>query len=362
MHGLEVIDPSTRAVIRRMTGPAGNVNAIAFAPDGKTLFSASGENGLFGEVKQWQVADGTLVRTLRGHRDTLYALAISPDGSLIATGSYDQQIKLWNTQTGAEWKTLRGHNGAVFALAFRPDGKILASASADRTVKLWDVVSGQRRDTLSQPTKEQVSVAWSSNGKRLAAAGFDNRIRVWEVSVEAKETTNPLRIARFAHEQPILRILWSSDGRTLASAAQDATVKLWDTAEMKERASLEKQTDWPSALAFIGNATLVAGRLDGTIACYDAATGAAKTAASGRPASGQGASDMLLASRVPSPRVRSFQSGSRSRSRPARNGPLARTTRGARAVPCRNASCGSPLASAAGTRSRQPDQSCGIES
>ena len=172
--------------MRQLPGHAGNVNALVFSADGKFMFAASGENGLFGEVKQWQVADGQLLRTIRGHRDTLYALALSPDGTLIATGSYDQQIKLWSVQTGEERKTLRGHNGAVFALAFRPDGQILASASADRTIKLWDVATGQRRDTLSQPTKEQVTVAWSKDGKRLAAAGFDNRLRVWEVSPEAK--------------------------------------------------------------------------------------------------------------------------------------------------------------------------------
>jgi WD40 repeat protein len=276
---VELLDPMTRAVVRQFAGHAGNVNALAFSADGKSIFAASGENGLFGEVKQWQISDGQLVRTIRGHRDTLYALAISPDGALLATGSYDQQIKLWSAQTGEERKTLRGHNGAVFALAFRPDGQILASASADRTVKLWDVATGQRRDTLSQPTKEQVTVAWSKDGKRIAAAGFDNRIRVWEVSAEAKETTNPLRIARFAHEQPILRIAWSEDGQTVASAAQDATVKLWDAREMKERLLLERQTDWPSALAFAGNTTLVAGRLDGSLACYDVQSGASKVAA-----------------------------------------------------------------------------------
>src|SRR5262245_47616930 len=161
---VELIDPTTRLVVRKLDGHKGAINGLVFSPDGATLYAASGENALEGEVRAWRVSDGTLLRTIEGHRDTIYALALSPDGKVLATGSYDQQIKLWNTETGAELKTLRGHNGAVFGLSFRPDGKILASASADRTVKLWDVASGQRRDTLVQPLKEQVAVAWSADG------------------------------------------------------------------------------------------------------------------------------------------------------------------------------------------------------
>jgi DNA-binding beta-propeller fold protein YncE len=271
-QSVELIDPTTRLVTRKLEGHKGAVTGLVFSPDGATLYAASGENALEGEVRAWRVGDGTLVRTITGHRDTIYALALSPDGKVLATGSYDQQIKLWNSETGAEIKTLRGHNGAVFGLAFRPDGKILASASADRTIKLWDVATGQRRDTLVQPLKEQVAVAWSADGKRVAAAGFDNRIRVWEVSDDAKETTNPLLIARYAHEQPISRLAWSADGQTLVTAAQDGIIKLWDGAGIKERVAISKQPEWANALAFAGD-KLFAGRLDGSIEAYALADG-----------------------------------------------------------------------------------------
>lgn len=269
---VELIDPTTRAVTRKLEGLKGAVNGLVFSPDGTTLYAASGENALEGEVRAWQVSDGKLLRTITGHRDTIYALALSPDGKTLATGSYDQQIKTWNTETGAEIKTLRGHNGAVFGLSFRPDGKILASASADRTVKLWDVETGQRRDTLVQPLKDQVAVAWSADGKRVAAAGFDNRIRVWEVSDDAKETTNPLLVARFAHEQPISRLSWAPDGKTIVTAAQDGIIKFWDGTAIKERVAISKQPEWASALTFAGD-KVFAGRLDGSIEAYALADG-----------------------------------------------------------------------------------------
>jgi mono/diheme cytochrome c family protein len=78
---VELLDPATHAVIRKLEGHKGAVNALAFSPDGATLFAAGGENSVAGEIKLWRVADGTAVRTIEGHRDTIYALALSPDGS-----------------------------------------------------------------------------------------------------------------------------------------------------------------------------------------------------------------------------------------------------------------------------------------
>ena len=267
---VELLSFETRAPLRTLSGHRGNVNALVFSAEGKYLFAAAGESGLFGEVRQWNVADGKLVRAFEGHRDALYSVALSPDSKTLATGGYDQKIKLWNVETGEEIRTLSGHNGCVFDLAFRPDGKILASASADRTVKLWHVATGERRDTLSQSLKELHTLAFSPDGKRLIAGGVDNRIRAWEISEAAEETTNPLLFSRFAHEGAILNLAYSADGKTIVSSADDRTVKLWDAAEVKERAALDKQPDWPQAVTFLSQSkTLLVGRLDGSMEFYD---------------------------------------------------------------------------------------------
>lgn len=257
-----------------LNGCRGNVNAVLFSADGSKVFAAAGEPSQFGEVREWNVIDSKSSRVFLGHRDAIYAIALSPDGKTLATGSYDQKIKLWDVATGKETKTLSGHNGCVYDLAFRPDGKILASASADRTIKLWDVATGQRRETFSQPLKDQFAVAFSADGKKLVAGGADNRIRVWEVSENAAETTNPILESKFAHEGAILNLVFSSDGKKLLSSADDRTVKLWDFAEMKELLLLEKQSDWPPALSFgADDKTILVGRLDGVIGIYDSGTG-----------------------------------------------------------------------------------------
>lgn len=270
---VELLNPVTRAVVRKLTGFKGKVNAVAFSPDGEYVYAAGGEAGIVGEVKRWKTSDGALQQSFEGHLDAAYALAVSPDGKMIASGAYDQKIRLWDVMTGKELALLKGHNGAVNGLSFRPDGKVLASASSDRTVKLWSIPSGQRLETLSQPTKEQTCVSFSADGKQLFAGGADNRIRLWNISAEAKEGTNSIVTSRFAHEGGILNLALSGDGKLLASTATDKSLKIWNTADLTEKQLLEKQPDWTSALAFTDKAQLIAGRVDGTLALYAAATG-----------------------------------------------------------------------------------------
>lgn len=270
---VELGNPGSSHELAKLSGHRGNVNAVLFSNDGSQLFAAAGEPGLFGEVRQWNMAERKLTHVFEGHGDAIYSLALSPSGKILATGSYDQKIKLWDVESGKELHTLNGHNGAVFGLAFRPDGKILASASADRTVKLWNVETGKRTDTLSQPLKEQFAVAFSRDGRRLYAAGADSRIRVWQISDAAIETTNPMLDAHFAHEGTILRLAFSPDGNTLLSCADDRTVKLWNASSMRQKLALENQPDWVGAAAFLDDGQVAVGRMDGSLDVYDTTAG-----------------------------------------------------------------------------------------
>lgn len=250
-----------------LSGHAGSVNELALSADGSLLVVVSGETGLTGEATIWKTSDWSRGPTLMGaHRDSLYAAAVSDDNRWIATAGYDRQIVIWDAVSGEVIKTLTGHNDAVHSVAFQPKGSILASASGDRTVKIWDVASGTRLDTFSQPAKEQYVVAFDPAGKRVLSGGVDNRLRVWSLSATAVEGTNPLDLTRFAHEGPLLKVVFHPTGRLLATTAEDRRVKIWETGQFTEVALLERQADWPTAIAFSADGErLLIGQMNGEL-------------------------------------------------------------------------------------------------
>lgn len=271
---VELLAADSRERLALVPATAGNVTDLTFAGDGKQLIAAGGEPGVFGEVVIIDVASRQPIRALKGHKDSLYAAALSPDGKLLATAGYDQQIILWDLATGQQQGALEGHSGAVFDLAFNNDGRLLASASADRTVKLWDVAARKRLDTFGQPLHELYTVAFSPDGKRVAAGGVDNRIRVWQISATAQEGTNPILFSKFAHQAPIIKLAYSPDGKLIVSVAEDRTLRLWDAQTLDEKRNLEPQPDWAPALAFAPDGKqLFVGRADGSWQYYDTATG-----------------------------------------------------------------------------------------
>jgi WD40 repeat protein/mono/diheme cytochrome c family protein len=194
--GVELISAETHAPVRTLSGHRGSVNALVFSKDGRQIFSVGGEAGLLGEVRQWHVADGLLVRSFQGHKDAIYSVALSPDGQILATGSYDQKIKLCNTQTGTELRTLSGHNGAIFDLAFRPDGRILASGSADRTVKLWDSASLTERLALERQPDWAPAVAFTSEDRGVVVGRLDGTIQFYDTTQGHVLAPPPPQLAR----------------------------------------------------------------------------------------------------------------------------------------------------------------------
>ena len=247
----------------------GKVTAVHFSADGSRLVTASGVVGLGGEAALWNPEDGSPIRRFRGHRDLLFDAELSPDGKTLATCGYDRTIRLWDAGSGRPLHELIGHNGAVYDLAFSPDGRFLASASADDTCKVWRVEDGLRMDTLPQPLKEEYACAFSPDGRSIVAAGADNTIRVWEFVSRDRPGINPMVLARFAHEGPIVRLAFTPDGSRLITTAEDRTIKAWDTADYTELKLWERQPDVATALSVSGDGkSFCVGRMDGSSASY----------------------------------------------------------------------------------------------
>src|SRR5262249_28059811 len=91
----------------------------------------------------WYGAGDRRLVHLMGHQDGVSAMAMSPDGKLLATGSLDDTARLWEAASGKTHGPPLRHQDRVRAVAFSPDGKLLATASEDRTVRVWDTATGQ---------------------------------------------------------------------------------------------------------------------------------------------------------------------------------------------------------------------------
>lgn len=149
--------------------------ALAVNPNGYIL--ASG--GSRGEIKFWNLRTAQLVSEFSAHADQISAIAFTPDGSTMVTGSRDRTIKVWNASTGQLLRTLSGHTGAIRALTLHPDGETLASGSDDG-VRLWNLQSGELLSQLSGHTDWIGALAFSRDGRMLASGGFDRTINLWQ--------------------------------------------------------------------------------------------------------------------------------------------------------------------------------------
>jgi hypothetical protein len=249
--------------VRTLTGHTDWVTSVSFSPDGRLLASGSWDN----TIKLWRVSDGALVRTLTGHTDLVSSVVFSPDGRLLASGSWDNTIKLRRVSDGSLVRTLTGHTGDVSSVSFSPDGSLLASGSGDGTIKLWRVSDGLEVRTLTGHTGWVNSVSFSPNG-RLLASGSGDGIKLWRVSDGSLVRTLT------GHTDMVWSVSFSPDGSLLASGSDDKTIKLWRVSDGALVRTLTGHTNWVRSVSFSPDGSLLAsGSHDHTIKLWRVSDG-----------------------------------------------------------------------------------------
>ena len=256
---------------RTLTGHLQDVASVIFL-DEKTLLSASYDR----TIKRWHLDTGELLSslynysapmeslTINGHSQRIECFALSRDGQVLASGSYDQTIKLWNIRTGEEIDICR-HGEQVISIAFNSDRWILASGSINGGIKLWDLKQLKPKHTLQSNLEWVVSLAFSPDGKTLFSGSKNGKIEKWDSdSGRLIDTLN-------GHSGAVFSLAFSPDGQTLASGSSDNTIKLWNFHNGTVLQTLQGHSDVVMSVNFSPDGhTLISGSKDKTIKIWRA--------------------------------------------------------------------------------------------
>ena len=200
--------------------------STAFSPDGRLLATGSWDT----TAKLWDVASGKEVRTLAHHQMGVTSVAFSPDGRLLAVGSDDTTVSLWEVATGRMIRSFDDHGSYVLAVAFSPDGRTLASSTSHTKIKLWDVATGQEVRTLTGHAMAVYCLAFTPDGRQLASGSRDSSIKFWDVPGGTMQRSLNLG-ADAGHEAfYVYSMAFSPDGRTLAAGTTGGFLKVLDVA------------------------------------------------------------------------------------------------------------------------------------
>jgi WD40 repeat protein/serine/threonine protein kinase len=252
--GLGIFDLNSGLSQTRLPTSGERVRALAVSSDGSRLASA----GSGAQVLLWDLPARIPLRAF-DVRDEARAVAFSRDDRWLAFAGLDRTLRVVDTATFARVAELDAGT-ALQALAFSTQSGLLFSGDRDGALSAWDIPGKRRTLRIQAHDDWLLGVAVSSDGRRLATSGADRHVKIWD-AISGK----PL-LDLTGHEGKVLCVEFSDDGRFLASGSEDKSVRVWDLASGSEVARIASHGGAVRAVHFApGRALLGSASDDGTI-------------------------------------------------------------------------------------------------
>jgi WD40 repeat protein len=234
-----LLDVHTGETIASIWGIGGTgfafFNSVAFSPDGALIAfgAADGSIRLWGveellDLGETDAEDASQVLLGHEQRRPIVGLTFSPDGTRIASASWDTTVRVWDVESGSAVAVLDAHTDQAWGVSFHPDGKRVATSAADGTVRLWDLTTGTQTIFATVYPSSQgnrraliTDLQFTPDGSVLVGSHYSGDIYVWN-------TEQAVLLTRLdSGFNTLWHIDFNGDGTLLAAANYDSSVTLW---------------------------------------------------------------------------------------------------------------------------------------
>ena len=241
-----------------------HVHAVAWSPDGAQIASGSDDH----TVQVWDASNGHKTFSYKGHLE-VYALVWSPNSARVYSGGGEGEIQEWDIFGKSKVFTYKGHFDAIYALAFSPDGTHIASASWDKTVRVWNAATRLCTLTYKGHSDWVKTLSWSPDSSCIVSGSSDNTVQVWKAA-----TGRNIFTYHGSHDNAIESVAWSPDGTHIASGGLDKTIQVWDATTGNLFSTYRGHSHFVNAITWSPDgAHIASGSWDKTIQVWDATTG-----------------------------------------------------------------------------------------
>ena len=237
---VKVWDYKTGVLRHIFEGHQDHVNSLTFNPFGSLLVSGSGEDEMNEcAIKVWDLEKWKLKVTEGSHWRTISALSFSPNGEYLVSGAFDKTVNVWNSRVGRLITTLVGHKSSVDSVAITDNKQVISSCYTEG-IKVWDVDTGKVLNEMNVSkalnlkkedrvvsfvlTPDQKYIISGSLGSTSEDGGL---LAVWRLSDGEIIQALPIFQNSVGHSEELNQVTISNDGQLVFSASRDRMVKVW---------------------------------------------------------------------------------------------------------------------------------------